>query len=335
LKSNDVEAFQNETRILDAIKRLKHPHLIKLIATYKRGRRCCFIFLWADGGNLREFWVREDQKPLNAESIMWALQQMCGLADALNALHNFSDGPGKEQFGRHGDLKPENILLLKEREDDKQGNLLIADVGLARFHNERTRDRRAVTDTMSGTQTYEPPEIDIHPGEPRSRKYDIWSIGCIFLEFTIWLLSGTKEMERFKAHKEVPSHSGIKGYKFYEVTRVTQNGEPSAAAIHPAVRSWMDAMYKDPRCKGDTALKDLLTLIDKSLLQIETSDRADATQLYGELCSITQKAVREPSYLFNSANTPPRTALLGPSSPPASRRDFPQVFRGLATRPIH
>jgi serine/threonine protein kinase len=326
LKSNDVAAYSRELETLNAIKGLGHPHLIKLIAAYRRGRRCCFIFPWADG-NLREFWEREDRKPLNAESMMWAFQQMRGLTDALSALHNFSAESGEDQFCRHGDLKPENILLFKEREDDKRGKLLIADVGLAKFHNERTRDRKGATSTASGTRPYEPPDVDLDRKGKRSRKYDTWSMGCIFLEFTIWLLSGTKEVERFKADREVSNHVGKKTYRFYEVTH-WENGEASAAAIHPAVNSWMEKMYEDRRCTGDTAFKDLLTLIKDDLLQIKVDDRGYGAELYEKLSEIVKRAEREPSYLFNGADAPPRTALLGPPSPSRdSRRDAGQVPR--------
>jgi serine/threonine protein kinase len=74
---------------------------------------------------------------------------------------------------------------------------LIADFGLARLRNERTRDKKVGTNTMTRTQMYEPPDVDIIRGLT-SRKYDIWSMGCIFLEFTIWLLSGIEEIKRFK-----------------------------------------------------------------------------------------------------------------------------------------
>lgn len=44
---------------------------------------------------------------------------------------------------------------------------------------------------QTGTQKYEPPETDNERGEigqPRSRLYDMWSMGCIVFEFIIWLL---------------------------------------------------------------------------------------------------------------------------------------------------
>ena len=164
---------------------------------------------------------------------------------------------------------------------------------------------------MSGTRTYEPPEMDTYWKGVRSRKYDIWLMGCLFLEFAIWLLSGTKEMERFKKARECSTYQD-KDYQFYRIIRGTQNGNPLKAEIYPEVCSWMDEIYKHSQCKGDTALKDLLTLIDKRLLRIEIEGRADAIELYDRLNKIVENAESHHSYLLNGADALQRTALLGP-----------------------
>ncbi len=45
---------------------------------------------------------------------------------------------------------------------------------------------------------YEPPEAEVGQNEPRSRRYDVWSMGCIYLEFAIWLLRGENGLQRFR-----------------------------------------------------------------------------------------------------------------------------------------
>ncbi|KAJ0312471.1 hypothetical protein COL516b_001555 [Colletotrichum fioriniae] len=58
--------------------------------------------------------------------------------------------------------------------------------------------------TPPGTSRYEPPEMDkdrdkMFPAhETRSRAYDIWSIGCIVLEFLIWLAYGFDAVKKFQ-----------------------------------------------------------------------------------------------------------------------------------------
>jgi serine/threonine protein kinase len=120
-----------EAETLGTIRQLDHPHLIKAIATYRRGSKCYFIFPWADNGNLRDFWENNDSDS-QMSSIRWVLEQLEGFYDALQKLH------GRQC--RHGDLKPENILCFKD-EESFLGILVIADVGLAKIHMNPTQFR--------------------------------------------------------------------------------------------------------------------------------------------------------------------------------------------------
>ncbi|KAK7423845.1 hypothetical protein QQZ08_008889 [Neonectria magnoliae] len=137
-------SFDKEEENLLKIQNLEHKHLIKIIATCNREPSYYIIFPWADGGNLREFWQHRNSHR-TPDLILWSLQQMFGLADGLKALH--------DENCRHGDLKPENILHFKQNEDpnDRQGVLVIADVGVSKFHKEVTRLRNLPTNTKATT----------------------------------------------------------------------------------------------------------------------------------------------------------------------------------------
>ena len=65
------------------------------------------------------------------------------------------------------------------------GILQVADFGLATFHRNDSKDERRQAHRVP---TYEPPENQ--HSEITSQKYDIWSLGCLFLEFATWLVSG-------------------------------------------------------------------------------------------------------------------------------------------------
>ena len=103
---------------MQEIQQLQHKHLIRLVATSQRGPNYYVMFPWADGGNLMEFWKREDSQR-DQKLILWSLRRMIGLVDALKALHS--------KNCRHGDLKPKNVLHFKNGE----GILVIADVGVS------------------------------------------------------------------------------------------------------------------------------------------------------------------------------------------------------------
>jgi serine/threonine protein kinase len=107
-----------------------------------------------------------------------------------------------QTHGRHGDLKPENILWFKSYHD-KDPNLLmgvlkISDFGLTRFHGTMSKSH-INAERVAVTGTYRAPEYDIYKAV--SQSYDIWTLGCVILEFVIWYLLGWEEVDRFSENR--------------------------------------------------------------------------------------------------------------------------------------
>lgn len=242
----------SEANTLEMLRDLNHDHLIKAIAYYTQGSKHFVMFPWADHGNLRDFW-KQDPPRLDYECLTWAFTQLLGLADAIKALHH----PGPERHWRHGDLKPENILCFKSAKP-RPGTctMVIADVGLSKNHIMATENRLGPTGTTSGTLMYEAPEARLRPDEPRSRRYDVWSMGCIFLEFVIWLLDGAKELKSFQT--ELSSRGNT---NFYVIDYSQQT-----ARLNNIVMNRIGDIREDPRCANGTALHSFLDLITDELL---------------------------------------------------------------------
>ncbi|OHE97896.1 hypothetical protein CORC01_06759 [Colletotrichum orchidophilum] len=272
--------YEKEAEILKTIRNLESPHLIKPLAAYRRGDLRGFLFPWGEGGNLKEFWVNQEGKPhvpvKDPQLVLWVLQQLQGICGSISALH--------ERNCRHGDLKPENILHFHENET--RGILRVADVGLARFHIEATRDRKQVTNTMTGTVRYEPPEFG-HTVKI-SRLYDVWSLGCVFLEFLIWVLYGNSKLREFN-RASIEEKFWSKGDDGYHQ--------------HREVKSWIHHMSKDLKrsdITSNTALKDVLKLIDLNMLVPEVEGRTISTELHRKLVTIYEKAKARGGYLMDS-----------------------------------
>ena len=246
--------WQAEAKALEETSNLSHPHMIQVKAIITRGRRHYFMFQWADGGSLRDFYRQTPRPSLEPEFVKEIVHQFIGLSDALNALHNWEEGSY-----RHGDLKPENILRFED--GTRVGILKIADMGLAKHHVAATVARGPTT-SRSGTPSYEPPEVYTKSKEARSRLYDIWSMGCITLELLVWLLYGYDALLQF--------HSGLK----------TTMGTPSPywwlekrgtryfPVLHPNVKACIAHISKDPECTRPTAIRDLLSIVETKLLVI-------------------------------------------------------------------
>ncbi|KAI0436888.1 hypothetical protein F4803DRAFT_540664 [Xylaria telfairii] len=312
--------FEHETRSLKALRDFRHKHMITAIASVARGERRYFIFPWADGEDLRAFWMTKEFWPLTPHLIQETVKQLGGLASALYTLH---------QGGwRHGDVKPENILRFKDQ--TTLGTLKLGDLGLAKTHHLDTALRHAPTETRVGTMRYEPPETVTSNNAPRSRKYDIWSMGCVIMEFVIWLLYGPTGLNEFS---RALSKDNTFGEAFYS-TR--QGGDRELQAeVHPVVRLWLDQISQNPDWPRNSAIADLLRLIATHLLVVRTSTgqlpsstgkqstsgrsivpqitigmhsepnmssvRADAKILLEQLELILDKCLTNPEYLFPRA----------------------------------
>jgi serine/threonine protein kinase len=299
--------FTKENDLLQQIKALQHRHIIRHFASIDKGKKGYIIFPWANGGNLQEFWGASKQE-ISRERAFWAMQQMLGLATALHLLH--------KHFGcRHGDLKPGNILCVTEGGETV---LKIADFGVSKIHHGQTIARKSATTTLSLTVSYQAPEVEFEKVDekeqrPRSRKYDIWSLGCVFLEFSIWLLHGPEAIEGFvRARGNGISLTGS-SRPLYEVT----DKAAKAARVHQLVSWTIESLQDDPRCKGETALAALLSLIKDQMLQPEVGNRPSAEDIGKRLESIVQEAEKRNSYLFHSCD--------GPHIPPLDFEKFQSV----------
>lgn len=150
----------------------------------------------------------------------WIFYQLKGLSHALNALH-------RESYC-HGDVKAENIYFFKE--DEYMGTLRIANVGQAEWHAMRIEQRvnlleRAGTNTA--TLRYVSPEF-VHTDyiQPIS---NVWALGCVFLEFLIWILYGQDGLDAFNA---------------MEFDRYWSKSD-GRFSLHARVKPWVDLLAKD------------------------------------------------------------------------------------------
>ncbi|PVH79109.1 HET-domain-containing protein, partial [Cadophora sp. DSE1049] len=283
-----------------------HPNIIEFIAAVTKGDNRYLLFRWADGGNLQEFWQSNAKPQLTVALVRDVIKQLRGLAHALEKLHGYGGG---DSSYRHGDMKPENILRVRTRPiAEGQGSsidvgiLKIADMGLAKHHTVLT-ELRPPTSMKYSTYRYEPPEIVLEKSTKsggRSRRQDIWSIGCVTLEFIIWLLYGFPSLNDFNKKYVVDAMDQLCPY--FEIEGKV--GENKRAKLHPAVEETMDLLSKDQECKVgvDSAIKDLLSIVRTKLLvvnlNVESVARATAKELRLALQDIVDKGEGNESYWY-------------------------------------
>lgn len=183
---DEVEALTRLSR------RLQDTHLIRLLFAYEHEDHGFFLIFPLAEGSLADYWRFESSRSRIAKGPGWLLEQCRGIADGLAKIHRAASEPGVTSLGRHGDIKPGNILWFKRSPRDC-GRLVLADFTSARFHSPETAEMSS-TGTAGITRTYCPPEVDLN--QHQSQAYDVWSLGCVYLEFVTWYLLGDAAIRR-------------------------------------------------------------------------------------------------------------------------------------------
>lgn len=180
-----------------------HDRIVPLLSAFQHRESFILIFPWAHGKNLTEFWEENPHVSSgdleNRFSETWLLEECLGIADAIAAIHGLK---GDSQPGVlaqiHADIKPENILCFDcPNPTESPVTLKIADFGEANVI-ERTKNSQGMEvegAKVMHTATYRPPEHN--PEEPVHLNYDVWCLGCFYLDFITWFLLGLTGLEDF------------------------------------------------------------------------------------------------------------------------------------------
>ncbi|MBZ0277283.1 MAG: serine/threonine protein kinase [Anaerolineae bacterium] len=158
LARSGKEAVERFRREVDALRRLDHPNIIKLLGTAKDGQNYCIIMEYASGGSLAQVLEKEGRLPLKR-----VLEIGLDIADALTRAHRMEI--------IHRDIKPDNVLLTAD------GTPRLTDFGVARI-----KDRTQLTQSgyVVGTGSYLSPEAC--RGQSLDARADIWAFGVLLYE---------------------------------------------------------------------------------------------------------------------------------------------------------
>ncbi|KAF3019283.1 hypothetical protein E8E14_007440 [Neopestalotiopsis sp. 37M] len=291
IQSDDYTIFRAEVGVHEKISasRNGHEHLIRLLAAVEHGENYYLLFPWAQG-TLVDLWQRFQASPNTSDDVEWLIKQCLGVTDGLQRIHQYKSSwkdndQDRERSlsknkGTHGDVKAEHILVFDPPESDTfLGNkhLVVSDFGLTRF-----REESQAYDPHGWSRTYRAPELDMQHGT--SRKYDVWSLGCLFLEFTSWFLLGfdatrsrlTPESGSLKSFQDVrieddaPFGTPFKEDKFFNLIQA-----PGFSNIHtvvkPSVLEWIDKLRQLNECSEP--IRAFLHLIHSKMLVVDKDER--------------------------------------------------------------
>lgn len=150
-----VERFEREG---EALRKLNHPSIVKVLASVEEGDNHYIVMEYVDGGSLRDLLKEKEQLPINQ-----ILEIALDLSDALARAHRLNI--------IHRDIKPDNVLIA----DD--GTPRLTDFGIARIGDTSQITQSGV---IMGTLAYLSPEA--LSGIQIDQRADLWAFGVMLYE---------------------------------------------------------------------------------------------------------------------------------------------------------
>ncbi|CAA0819601.1 Protein kinase superfamily protein [Striga hermonthica] len=165
LLNNKGQAEREFKVEVEAIGRVRHKNLVRLLGYCAEGAQRMLVYEYVDNGNLEQ-WLHGDVGPQSPLTWDIRMRIILGTAKGLTYLHE-----GLEPKVVHRDIKSSNILL------DKQWNAKVSDFGLAKLIGS---ERSYITTRVMGTFGYVAPEY-ASTGMLNERS-DVYSFGILIME---------------------------------------------------------------------------------------------------------------------------------------------------------
>jgi serine/threonine protein kinase len=236
-------AFSSESRALDLIRKIKHPHLLKVYGSWIEADWLVIASELADYSlfdRLQDA-ISNGEPGIPQDELLRYMRQAAEAIDFLNQV----EIPELEVSGvQHRDIKPQNLLLTGDQ-------VKLADLGIS---------RPVSTQTVSHTG-----QLSIHYAAPEffdgktSRHSDQYGLAVTYVQLrTGHLPFRGNELEVFKGHvKGTPQLEGLSpGEKF-----VVQRGLAKRPADRwPSCKAFVEALASPPKMSWRQALSEQLVL---------------------------------------------------------------------------
>ncbi|KAH0543963.1 hypothetical protein FGG08_001730 [Glutinoglossum americanum] len=245
------------------LQRLRHPHIIQLVGSYRQGRTFAILMYPAAQYDLSVFLEESTLRKSIDEEKLHRLQALSSffacLMHALKYIH--------EKDTVHMDIKPRNIMVRRvavsaATSPARAYHVFIGDFGISRHFLNEVSQTESV---KPRTNVYCAPEVA--NAEPHGRSVDIFSLGCVFLEMETVLKAKTlDEFQEFRS-------------------RDNESDDTSFQGNLRAVREWVAELDAHPPNQEPVIVKDgpaRLPII-ASMLEWEPVERPCADVLFPKL----------------------------------------------------
>ncbi|KAJ4249059.1 hypothetical protein NW762_012391 [Fusarium torreyae] len=272
MDANNEQKFQAEWNMLKRFSGLVHPHLVTTLGAFSQGGKWGFIFPSASC-DLGEY-LESFSAPHGRKGACWFAKQLSGLMGALDAIHNPTQlsKDSIKRYGRHGDIKCDNILCFEKSGTSREKIFVISDFGLSAFNRDTSRSN-IPNKQIPPVPGYRPPECDIDGGTV-SRAFDIWTLGCLFLDCISWFLGGHEYVQTFQQKRTTIFINGSNNDIFFTLLSGQKEGT-YVARVKPEVTEWFHELRCHPECSE--FLHRALDAIEKRMLVVLADGRTRAS----------------------------------------------------------
>lgn len=229
---NNRGQAEKEFRVeVEAIGRVRHKNLVRLLGYCAEGAGRMLVYEFVDNGNLEQ-WLHGDVGPVSPLTWEIRMKIILGTAKGLAYLHE-----GLEPKVVHRDVKSSNILL------DKQWNAKVSDFGLAKLLGS---EKSYVTTRVMGTFGYVAPEY-ASTGMLNERS-DVYSFGVLIME----IISGRSPVDYGRPAGEV---NLVEWLKMMVGSRRSEEVVDPLLEVKPTSRALKRALLVSLRCVDPDAAK--------------------------------------------------------------------------------
>ncbi|KAJ4756679.1 Protein kinase superfamily protein [Rhynchospora pubera] len=216
---------------VEAIGRVRHKNLVRLLGYCAEGNQRMLVYEYVDNGNLEQ-WLHGDVGPVSPLTWDIRMRIILGTAKGLMYLHE-----GLEPKVVHRDVKSSNILL------DRQWNSKLSDFGLAKLLGS---EKSYVTTRVMGTFGYVAPE---YAGTGMlNETSDVYSFGILIME----IISGRVPVDYNRPPGEV---NLVEWLKMMVSNRNSEGVVDPKMPEKPSSRSLKKALLVALRCVDPDARK--------------------------------------------------------------------------------
>ncbi|KAL2328949.1 hypothetical protein Fmac_022376 [Flemingia macrophylla] len=282
LLNNKGQAEKEFKVEVEAIGKVRHKNLVRLVGYCAEGARRMLVYEYVDNGNLEQ-WLHGDVGPISPLTWDIRMKIAIGTAKGLAYLHE-----GLEPKVVHRDIKSSNILL------DKNWNAKVSDFGLAKLlGSEKTH----VTTRVMGTFGYVAPEY-ASSGMLNERS-DVYSFGVLLME----IITGRSPIDYSKPPGEM---NLVDWFKAMVASRRSEELVDPLIEIPPSPRSLKRVLLICLRCIDLEVVK--RPKMGQIVHMLETDDFPFRSELRtvrdkDPLPSHADVSIKVPSYPPNHAET--------------------------------